>query len=111
MVESNLPCDPMGIFNRWVSAGSRDCFKAQMNSAIATSALFPGEKSWSTRGTWISEVLIRYRIALRHSYCDILLMLSAGHEGKDLDIFPKRELLQGSRHLVLTHNYLQHTFV
>lgn len=41
---------------------------------------------------------MRHRIALRHSYCDILLMLSAVHRGKDFDIFPKRELPQGSRH-------------
>jgi hypothetical protein len=41
---------------------------------------------------------MRDRIALRHSYCDILLMLSAVHGGKDFDIFPKRELPQGSPH-------------
>ena len=86
-MESNLPCDLMGIFNRWVSAGSRDGFKAQMNSAIATSALFPGKKPWSTRGTWISEVLMRHRIALRHSYCDTLLALSAEYEGMDFYFF------------------------
>jgi hypothetical protein len=74
-MESNLPCGQMGIFNKLASAGSRGFSKGQMYSAIATSALFPGNKSWSTRGTWMSEVF-------RHSYCDILLVLSAEREGR-----------------------------